>query len=156
MSQTLDTPTTIDSGFPSPRMPQRVMVRAYRTLEGAERAVELLVEDLRIPRDRITVVARNPRRGDRDLVGTVYFAARVGALLGALCGLSLYLLDITQGESALLPIVAAALAGTIAGAALALGVRVEPDNTLRFSHYDVLVDEEVAADAREALTGHAG
>ncbi len=153
MTQTIDRPST-DTGFPSPSMPQRVMVRGYRTHHAGARAIERLVREVGIPRDRVTLIARDPTWDDgRDRLREMQTGARIGAVLGALCGLALYLMGIVEdGASALLPIIAAALAGTIGGAVIAAVTRSDRDMKLRISHYDVLVDEDVAGIAREALT----
>lgn len=153
MTETIDSPST-DTGFPSPSMPQRVMVRGYRTHQAGAHAVERLVRDVGIPRDRITLIARDPRwEDDRDRLGEMQTGARIGAVLGALYCLVFYLIGIGEdGASALLPVMAAALAGAIGGAAIAAVTRSDRDMTLRIAHYDVLVDEGAAGMAREALT----
>ena len=152
MTQTIDRPST-DAGFPSPPMPQRVMIRGYRTHHAGTQAIEQLVREVGIPRDRITLIARDPTwEDDRDRLGEMQTGARIGALLGALCGLALYLVGVVEdGASVLLPIMAAALAGTIGGAAIAAVTQSDRDMTLRIAHYDVLVDDDVAGIAREAL-----
>jgi hypothetical protein len=152
MAQTIDKPST-DTGFPSPPMPQRLMVRGYRTHHAGTQAVERLVREVGIPRDRITLIARDPTwEDDLDRLGDMQTGARVGALLGALCGLALYLIGVVEDSaSALLSVMAAALAGTIGGAAIAAVTRSDRAMTLRIDHYDVLVDDDVAGIAREAL-----
>lgn len=162
MPSTIDTPlsSTPADGFASPSMPQRVMVRAYRSFEGGARAVERLVREEGIPRERVTLVARGLKWvQQRDASSAMVAGAQTGAIAGAACGLGLYVLGLIAASfGALIPIAAAAAVGAIAG--LAIGALAHrrasdrPDGTgsLGVEHYDVLVDEEVAPAAREALT----
>jgi hypothetical protein len=143
-----------DPGFPSPQMPHRVMVRGYRTLGAGMRAIERLRTEVGIPRDHVTLVARDPHWvDDRDLGGRLRLGSRAGALLGALCGLVLYVLGIVQDDvTVLLPVMVGAIVGAIASAAYVLVAGAGRGGQLRISHYDVLVDDEDAAVARETLT----
>ncbi len=67
MAQVVEQPTAADegeaprhdrAGFPSPRMPHRVMVRAFTRFSHASGAVDRLARRHRIPAERVTVVAR--------------------------------------------------------------------------------------------------
>jgi len=162
MSSTIETPVTgaPADDFASPSMPQRVMVRAYRSFEGGTGAVERLVREEGIPRERVTLVARGLRWVQRgDASSAMVTGAQTGALAGAACGLGLYLLGLIAASfGAVIPIAAAAGVGAIAGLAIG-GIahrratdRPDGSGRLGVDHYDVLVDEEVAPAAREALT----
>lgn len=153
------TTATVD-GFPPPTMPSRVMVRSYRDYTGAADAVSRLAGD-DIPPERVTIVARglewaediSPKRAVRD-------GAAGGALLGALIGLALWALGWSADGIGLVPTVGiGALIGVLAGAAVGLTAHwwtsEDPDvpatGRLDVAHYDVLVDEDVAGDARAML-----
>jgi hypothetical protein len=162
MQTAIDTPMTTApaDGFASPGMPQRVMVRAYRSFESGTRAVDRLVREEGIPRERVTLVARGLKWVQRgDASSAMIAGAKAGTIAGAACGLALYLLGlIDPGFGALIPVVAAAAVGAAAG--LAIGgvahrrAAERPDGAGRLGveHFDVLVDEELAPVARKALT----
>ncbi len=86
--------------------------------------------------------------------------ARTGAIVGAIAGFGLYMLGLAEaGLGVFLPTVFGAALGAIAGATVTTvaHMRAAGDPTsgaagrLEAAQYDVLVDDEVAARAREAL-----
>jgi glyceraldehyde-3-phosphate dehydrogenase/erythrose-4-phosphate dehydrogenase len=138
-------------GFPSPRMPQRVMVRAYRTYAAGARAIERLERECGISAARVTLVARGLEPSAVDARACIIEGGRRGSIIGAVCSLVLVLSGVVAADvGVVLPSVSGVLFGALTGAAVRLfdghdcGIAAE--------HYDVLVDEEVAAQARHALT----
>jgi hypothetical protein len=138
-------------GFPSPRMPQRVMVRAYRTYDAGVRAIERLEHECGISAARVTLVARGLRPSVINATECITEGGKRGSIIGAACALALVIFGLVAGDvGVVVPLASGVLFGALAGAALRL---VDGhDCGIAAEHYDVLVDEEVAAEARQALT----
>jgi hypothetical protein len=138
-------------GFPSPRMPQRVMVRAYRTYDAGARAIERLERECGISAARVTLVARGLRPSVVDATECIAAGGRRGSIIGGVCALVLLLSGALAADvDATVAVVSGVLLGAIAGAVVRL---VDSrDCGIAAAHYDVLVDEEVSAEARRALT----
>ncbi len=138
-------------GFPSPRMPQRVMVRAYRTYEAGARAIERLEHECGISAARVTLVARGLRPSVVDATECIAEGGRRGSIVGAVCALVLVLSGVVAADGGVaVPLLAGVLFGALTGAAVRVVDR--RDCGVAAAHYDVLVDEEFAAEARRALT----
>lgn len=147
-------PTSHDAapdGFPSPRMPQRVMVRAYRTYDAGAHAVERLERECGIAAARVTLVARGLEPSAVEAGDLIIVGGRRGSIIGAACALVLVLVGFMAADvGVVIPLLTGALFGAMAGAAVRLVDR--SDRGIAATHYDVLVDEEVAAEARRELT----
>lgn len=144
-------PAADADGFPSPSMPHRVMVRAYRSYAAGASAIERLERECGIPDRRVTLVARGLSPSTADTAACMRSGARRGSIIGAVCALVLVLSGAVAADvGAGLPLLSGAVFGALTGAAVGLVDRF--DCGIAASHYDVLVDEEVAAKARRALT----
>ena len=140
-------------GFPPPEMPSRVMVRSYRAYPDAADAVDRLAREEDIPPGRVTVVARGLDWAASSI--PLRESATGGAALGAVIGLALWAIGGTAEDvGPFLTMAFGAVLGVLAGLVVALVRHYTGDEPGRVdaAHYDVLVDEEVAANARDMLT----
>ena len=157
--QTLD--STSHAGFAPKPLSSRVFVRCYRHYGEAKRAYDQLRVVAGIPDKRMTVVARGLEWREPLSHGALLkLMAGGGAVMGAVVGLVLWLLGFagstTDWGSVTL---AAALVGTFAGAATAVIVarlREQRRGGVQTGHveprqYDILVEEPLAAKARDVL-----
>lgn len=141
------------------------VVRSFRSFEQAQRAVDDLAR-ARFPVRRVTIVARQVRRPDRQRDRSGYgwaalHGALLGAVAGALLGLLVALLVLAEPMGAALTVAAwAALTGTVAGVAVGVGteaLRAPPGEVWKAvvlaDRYDLVADDEVAERARRALLG---
>jgi hypothetical protein len=138
-------------GFHPPSMPSRVMVRSYRDFPEAEHAVEQLAEE-EIPSERITIVARGLRWAEKGI--PVRGGAAGGAWLGAVIGLALWAAGWSAADiGPFLMIAFGAVIGVVSGFVVSIVRHFTSLDSGRAVavHFVVLVDEEVAGDARELL-----
>lgn len=148
-----------DGGFAPEPLRSRIFVRCYRHYGDAMRASERLQVAARIPEARVTVVARGLEWREPLPIGRLYkLSCLLAALTGAAVGFALWALGLADADW-----ITEMLTGAAAGAALgfvvatAIGrLRREHRGVAETGHveprqYDILVEEEYAPAAREAL-----
>ena len=159
MHSTLD-PSVADGYQPEP-VSSRIFVRSYHHYGDAKRAHDQLRVVAGIPDKRMTVVARGLEWRETLPVETLYrVACGLATLTGAIVGFALWAIGFAAADvDGLTQTVSAALAGLIIGFAVATTVawvRHSRPGLAEMGHvephrYDILVEEELAPVAREAL-----
>jgi hypothetical protein len=151
--------TLADTGYRPEPISSRIFVRCYRHFRDAKHAYDQLRVVAGIPEKRMTVVARDLEwREPLPVVALLKLAASVGAGIGAIVALSLWLLGITD-TGWLTQTVLGALAGTAVGllaAAVMATLRRRHAGVAETGHveprqYDILVEEDYAETARAIL-----
>jgi hypothetical protein len=157
--QTLD--STSPAGFAPKPISSRVFIRCYRHYGDAKHAYDQLRVVAGIPEQRMTVVARGLEWREPLSHGALLkITSGGGASLGALLGLTLWLLGFAASNSdwvsqTVFAGIFGALAGAAAGVVVA-GLRDRRRGVAQTGHveprqYDILVEEQLAQEAREVL-----
>jgi hypothetical protein len=150
------------TGYKPEPISSRIFVRCYRHFRDARRAYDQLRVVAGIPDKRMTVVARGLEWHEPlSAVALLKLAASAGTGIGAIVGLSLWLLGITD-TGWLAQTVLGALAGAaaaLATAAVTAVLRRRHSGVAETGHvephqYDILVEEEYADAARAVLEAH--
>jgi hypothetical protein len=149
------------SGFKPEPLTSRIFVRCYRHYGEAKRAYDQLQVVARIPDARMTVVARGLEWRESLPIGRLYkVSCGLAALTGAAVGFALWLLGLAGSDAdALTQSLFGALVGFVLGFVVATAVgwlRRDHNGIAETGHveprqYDILVEEDYAPAAREAL-----
>jgi hypothetical protein len=159
MSDTL-TPD-MSRGFAPQSLSSRVFVRCYRHYGEAKRAYDQLSVVARIPDKRMTVVARGLDWQEPLPTGRLFkLVCGLAAVIGAAVGLILWALGFTgAGTGWFAQALVGGIFGLLAGLAIAGTVAwlrrrrkgVAETGHVEPRQYDILVEEDLVAKAREVL-----
>jgi hypothetical protein len=149
------------SGYAPEPVSSRVFVRCYRSYGDAKRAEDRLSAVAHIPEQRMTVVARGLEWRETLPLGTLYrLGCGLGSAAGAIVGFALWAFGLAAADiDALTQTVIAGAVGLALGFCVATVVARLRERHMGLAdtahveprQYDILVEEDLAATAREVL-----